>query len=847
LLVGVRNSADKLAGFLVETRAGGLLDRAVRFYYKMFCDKNPLLFYARSQTLIHCKCGDVNVMANSNKNTPMHAALILIGFTSVIAQIVLMRELIVVFHGNEISLGIILANWLLWTSVGSGLAGRLVSRAGRTRPIVAGLQTALAVILPLTIVAVRVVRLLYHATPGEILGPGPMFLTTFLVTSLFCITSGCLFAAGSRLYERARNSSITTATGFVYLLEAIGSGLGGLLSSLVLIRHFSSCEIALFLAVLNLTAAAALHVQHPSLRTKIIGALLVCAGLAIAFAGGQALDKQTLHYLWRNLDVRDVRNSIYGNLAVIETEGARSVYQNGWVLFTVPDPEAAEENVHYALLQHPAPCSLLLIGGGMNGSLIEALKHPTLRQVDYVELDPAILQLYSDYFASEWEAIESEERVTIHHMDGRFFLQRSQKTYDVIILNLPDPQTAQLNRFYTEEFFRSAGRHLSTGGVFSFHVTGAENYITEELAAFLRCINKTLSRIFPDVEHIPGASIHFFASTAGGALDNDPNVLAERLRSRRLNTQYVSEHYLPFRMMPDRMQDLESSTHAAPDTPVNRDFTPIAYYFNVALWSTRFHSAYRWLFHTIARIGFAWLSATAAAILIAIVAFAMQRRRGANRLQTTAGICVAGMGFTMIGVEVLLFLAFQAIYGYVYSQLAVIVAAFMAGMALGSRGSLRRLAHRSSRGPSHAGEDMSIAHIVKRLIAVQWIAVILPVMLVAVFQVLSGAAGRAGMSAAGNILFAVLALLCGGLGGYQFPICSEMYFAGGREKREGLGAVYAFDLAGACIGAILFSTFLIPLFGFMKTALLMALVNIAPVVLLSASLPAWKRSAKPSQ
>ena len=61
--------------------------------------------------------------------TALRAVLALIGFTAILAQIVLMRELMVVFYGNEISLGIILANWLLWTALGSGVLGRLAGRA----------------------------------------------------------------------------------------------------------------------------------------------------------------------------------------------------------------------------------------------------------------------------------------------------------------------------------------------------------------------------------------------------------------------------------------------------------------------------------------------------------------------------------------------------------------------------------------------------------------------------------------------------------------------------------------------------------------------------------------------
>jgi spermidine synthase len=779
------------------------------------------------------------MIANSNKPTVIHAALILIGFTSVIAQIILMRELIVVFHGNEISLGIILANWLLWTSLGSGLLGRLFLRVERIRLAMAGLQLTLALILPLTVVGVRVVKVIFYTTPGEVPGPGPMFLSSFLVISLFCIISGCLFAVGSRLFEKVRHSTTTQATSSVYLLEAVGSGFGGLFTSILLLRYLSSCEIALFLTVLNLLTAAALTLRHLTTRTKITGAILAFAGFAVASVGGQALENHTYRYLWRNLNVKDVRNSIYGNLAVISTEDTRSVVQNGWVLFTVPEPEAAEESVHFALLQHPLPRSLLLIGGGMNGSLMETLKHPSIQHVDYVELDPAILALYKDHFSNKWNHIESEPRITIHHLDGRLFLQRQQKKYDAIIVNLPDPRTAQLNRFYTTEFFRIVARHLSERGIFSFQVTGAENYISEELAAFLRCINKTLNEIFPEVVQIPGASIHFFASTFTKMLVTDSDILIERLRSRRLDTQYVREYYIPFRMMPDRMQDLQSSLHAKTDIPLNRDFTPVAYYFNVALWSTRFHAAYRQVFHTIAGVGFNWLLAATAFILLLIIGIIIRLRRGSQRLRSTAGISVACMGLTMIGIEVLLLLAFQAIYGFVYHQLAIIIAAFMAGMAVGSRQALHRFT------PSQ--DHDSDLRPVKVLLAIQWIAFLMPVLLVAAFHALSGVSGDAGLFITSHILFPIMALLAGGLGGYQFPICSKVYFGSGQARRAGLGSVYAFDLVGACMGAIIFSAYLIPVFGFLKTALLMSLLNLAPILLLSVSLPGRNHTAGSSE
>ena len=87
----------------------------------------------------------------------LRGILALIGFTSVIAQVVLMRELMVAFYGNEISLGLVLACWLLWTALGSGVFGRICAgreSRGFDRKMAAALEAAVAVGFPLAIAAV---------------------------------------------------------------------------------------------------------------------------------------------------------------------------------------------------------------------------------------------------------------------------------------------------------------------------------------------------------------------------------------------------------------------------------------------------------------------------------------------------------------------------------------------------------------------------------------------------------------------------------------------------------------------------------------------------------------------
>ena len=255
------------------------------------------------------------------------------------------------------------------------------------RQLVASLEALIALALPSTIMAARASKGLFQSLPGELLGPGAMLLISLAVLSFFCVLSGWLFAAGSRLFADEVKASMAEATGTVYLLEAIGSGAGGILASLLLIRYLSAFEIALFLGLLNLLAATTITVPMKAHRPAILATLLGVFVFLIFPIGSDWLEAISLAKLWRGFLLVATRNSVYGNLAVVETEGSRTVFENGLVIFNVPDPAAAEEAVHYALFEHPSPNSVLLIGGGLNGSLAQALQHPNLRRLDYVELN----------------------------------------------------------------------------------------------------------------------------------------------------------------------------------------------------------------------------------------------------------------------------------------------------------------------------------------------------------------------------------------------------------------------------------------------------------------------------
>jgi spermidine synthase len=746
----------------------------------------------------------------------LRAALGLVGFSAILGQIVLMRELIVVFNGNEISLGIMLATWLLWTAVGSCLASRFAGGPRCVRWTVAALECLLGFSLLPTIWILRASKTFFQTVPGELIGPLPMLFTSLACLSVFCVLSGCLFVAAARLYEQECAVSARVAIGSAYLLEAAGSALGGILASVVLLRCFDSFQIATVVALLNLCMAAILLSRMGRKQTPVVILLAAVLAVPLLIYVAPSLNRSAQQRMWQGFQVLGFRDSIYGNLAVIETGTIRSIYDNGVILASAPDESTAEEAVHYALLEHPAPKNVLLIGGGVNGSIAQALKHPTRERLDYVELDPTLIDVARQFFPVQFAAL-SDSRVHIHFADGRRYLKTASDKFDVIILDLPDPQTAQLNRFYTVEFFRSARDQLASGGLLALQLRSSEDYISPDLAEFLRCIQHTLQQVFPYVVAIPGETIHFFGAMQPDVLTDDPQVLILRLQSRHLQTQYVREYLIPFRMMPERMAQVHDLLQPLPTTPVNRDFEPIAYYFDVVLWSTQFKLGYSRWFRAAAHISFTPLIDVVLVILLLAAVVLVYLPTRETRARAASACCVAATGFTLMTLQIFLLLAFQSVYGYVYHQLAILIAMFMAGIAFGSWLSIRRI--------------QSVDNPPLRLMAtVQFLLVLSGPALIFLFGLLSQISGVTATLLAAQFAFPALAAVCGTLGGYQFPIATEIYLREG-SARASLGALYAVDLLGGCVGALLLSSYLIPVFGFWKTAWLSAAVNLAPALL----------------
>jgi len=741
------------------------------------------------------------------KHKSVHLLLFtLIGFTGVIAQVIIIREFMNVFYGNELVIGIVLANWLMWTAAGSMFFNRFAVRFNSPVKLVPPILFVIAIFAPITVFIIRISKSLFVTVTGELTSIIQVILSSISILSPLCFLLGSLFTIASIIYS----NNYTQSTGTVYKFESIGAAAGGAILSFILLGKLNSFQIIFIISILNISAALTLIQHNFSKRWWLTFLAVIIISIFALIPVGEKLNNYTFGKLWQGFDLVETRDTNYGNLAVLDINGEKSIYENGVKIVSGEDAATNEESVHYALLAHKKPQTVLLIGDGISGSINEILKYQTIQHVDYTELDPAVFEIGKEYFPQNWNTIINDNRVYLFQQDGRFFIKQTENKYDVIIINIGDPLNANVNRYYTREFFLEASQELNPNGILTFQLTSSENYMNDELVNFLKIINKTLQNVFVEVEIIPGDNIHFFASNQKGSLSNDADLFITRLNKRQVKTDFVNEHYIHFKLTPDRIEQVKNEIQPDFETRLNEDFTPVAYFYNIIFWNSQFISIFNYWIEILKSISF-WYFLIFFVCLSVVIYFISFIRIGSDR--TNAGFAVFIMGFSLISLQLILLLGFQAKFGYVYQQLALLIGVFMAGIATGSNVALKQVVKPKVK-------------LKNKLVNIHLLLAILPIILILFLSEVISYLYYIDESFFTWFIFPLFALICGGAGGYQFPFTSKLYFGTGSNINQNAGILYGIDILGAMVGTILLTIIMIPLFGFYEVALFAFIINV---------------------
>jgi spermidine synthase len=350
---------------------------------------------------------------------------------------------------------------------------------------------------------------------------GPRANPLLACTVLFLIP-GVLMGATSPFVIRLTAKSIKQVgqtAGAVYAFSTLGSIAGTLGTAFYMINLMGTKKSLISLGIaLIFTAFIAALARSRRGAAKIVAALALCA-LFAASQPASAAERTIVE-----------RDSPYQHLFVTEKGGCRYLRTNNvWhSQMRLNDPHGRgfeyTDYIDIALLFNPEIREVLIIGLG-GGSIPKRLvrDYPNLK-VDVVEIDPEVIRLAEKYFY-----VRSGPRLAIHESDGRIFLRRSKKKYDLIML---DAYYADTVPFFlaTQEFFSIIYDHLAPNGILVNNVIGA---ISGPKSKFFRSIYRTTSKVFPQVRVFrvpePGAiyiNIEIFA------LKSRNSIAIETLRER---------------------------------------------------------------------------------------------------------------------------------------------------------------------------------------------------------------------------------------------------------------------------------------------------------------------------
>jgi spermidine synthase len=741
-------------------------------------------------------------------------SILTLGISSIISQLLIIRELIISFYGNEFFIGWILFSWLFWVGIGSLFLNKIISK--NLSRILVYCHILIALFISLEIFLTRLSRTLIGGPTGQIPNLIPALLYSFFILAPLCLILGLQFAIVSRFWKSLIEKSnpvpqktlwygarLSQILGKSYILETLGFIIGGLAFSYVLI-FINEFLIISILAWLNLLAAVfitfLIKKTNPFLKSLIIILIIAFIGISVF---SKIINNQTNEFRFPNQKLIESKNSIYGNIAVTKLKEQYNFYESGLFLGTDKEEIFNEYLAHFSLLYHPNPKKILLIGGGFNGILTEILKHQP-EEIFYLELDPTFIKTINKY-------IDLEE-VKIINQDARYFLKNNLEKFDVIIINLPNPSTALINRLYTEDFLKETKHHLNQKGLLVTYLSLGPDYIGPEIENLDASLYKALKKNFDSIIILPEYN-HFFISSQQ-ELDYDSGVLIKRLKERNIETDFVNAAYIEYRLTNDRVQRMLSTLNKNQTAKINQDQFPISYYYNFVYWTSTFYPGLAKFFLSLIRIKFIWI------VIFTILGLLMFLLKRFRKKQNLVPVIMATAGFTLMISELIIIFGFQIFYGYLYYKIALIITVLMAGMALGSWLGVKKINQSK----------------IKTLIKVHGLIIIFCLALLLGFYFLFKVSPRPSIGI--EIVFLLMAAIIGGIVGFEFPIINRLYLSqtkntrldSARQASRNAGTIYGADLIGSCLGAFLVSIFLIPIFGIFQTLILLIILNLVILI-----------------
>jgi spermidine synthase len=693
-------------------------------------------------------------------------ALFSLGFTSMLSQIIILREFLSIFQGNELLIGIFLPVWLILSALGVRLGEWLITH-GKIR-ITISLLILLSGIMPLLILVTLYLINSLLFFPGVEKTLLAMLILTLLLLLPYCITSGYLFAKLTALIANNINQSGLSNS---YGTECLGSAFAGFLFSACLCIVFDCFQLATIMLMVQIMVAFLMDKNLLFSRIKyLLYSLLVIISIVLILIPLNFIFKS---YLFKKQTVIMTKDTQYGNITVTKTYDQYNFYENGVYLFCSDNPLIDEEQVHYVLCQINKPREVFIISGSLEGMIKQINKYSSIQKLDLADLNPALISEEKKLFPPAYN-----EHIRYLETDPRNWIRTQTSQYDAVIVNLPDPSSAQIVRYFTIEFFREIKHALKPGGFFSISLSPVANYLNDEAKSLTYIILQSLQASFENVEIIPGERSYFVASDSLVRLN-----ISYLIDKQMIENEYINKYNINDMLLKGRRDTLFNSIQNLP-VKLNRDQLPIAFYDQNLWWLSRF-KGYEYTYPFLIIVIFAFM----------IIAFK-------KRSKLYSAIMIGS--FTASSFEIIVLFSYQINYGTVYKMLGGIVALFMLGLWLGNKSRSILLSRKS-----------------ETILLFSQVFPSILLLLYPTFKLYSYYSSFY-LQLIGYIVIMLYILGASFAFGLQFRVVTRILAL----KSPGMHlAIYNFDLIGSAIGIVATSFLSLPLLGITNSCYLIAFIN----------------------
>lgn len=293
-----------------------------------------------------------------------------------------------------------------------------------------------------------------------------------------------------------QDSSLRISLSNVLAFDYLGALVASILFPLILVPYLGLIRASIFFGIVNVSIATALTFffqvdqKLPPFLKRVCFSALLCLVITFGFSG------QFTHALEDNLyedDIIYAKTTKYQRIIVTRWRQDIRLFLNGALQFSTLDEYRYHESlVHPAMALAVNPRRVLILGGGDGMAAREVLKYATVETIDLVDLDRHITTIFQNtpLLVSLNQGSLQDARVRIINADAMKYLEESDKIFDVIIIDLPDPNTPEIGKLYSRSFYKLVFKRLSMTGHLVTQAT-SPFYAKEAFWCIARTIEKS--------------------------------------------------------------------------------------------------------------------------------------------------------------------------------------------------------------------------------------------------------------------------------------------------------------------------------------------------------------------